>query len=406
MRTVRTPRRMHRLPARRANQRGIALAIALFTMTALMLAATAGLLVGSSEVKATRNYRGSSQIRFAAESAISEALQMINGPGVVNIQNDVVTPWPGIYGTIQKPFAPFAGFTYYVTPFATVGNTANGGRLVAQAWGAEGVQNTVVAQVIRSEIPSTAPGAIYLASDTPTNCTFNGNGFAVDGNDHNYTGGLGPAPAVPGISTRNDTNTQEAVNSLSAVEKDNITGLGFSTGPPIVPSVSTSPAAPTVAQVNQIADDILARPGVVNNSSSSINGNATFGTNAAPQITHFTGATTIKGNGNASGAGIMIVEGDLTIQGSLNFNGLIIVRGKTIVSPSSDTEVTGNATIYGSIWTNDVNLNVAGSAIVNYSTQALALANQVAGGAALPAPLKIVSLADCSQLPSGSGGCP
>jgi hypothetical protein len=144
----------------------------------------------------------------------------------------------------------------------------------------------------------------------------------------------------------------------------------------------------------------------VNNNNSSINGIAVFGTNLAPQITYFTGSTTIKGNGNASGAGIMIVEGDLTIQGSFAFNGLVIVRGKTIVSPATDTTVTGNATVYGSIWTNDVNLNVGGSAIVYYSTQALALANQVAGGAALPAPLKIVSLADCSQLPAGSGGCP
>ena len=110
---------------------------------------------------------------------------------------------------------------------------------------------------------------------------------------------------------------------------------------------------------------------------------------------------TIKATGNASGAGITIVEGDLTIQGNIDFKGLILVRGTTQV-----TEVTGNATIYGSIWTEDLQLNVSGSAIVYYSTQALALANQVSGGAALPAPLRVTSLVDCSEVPSGSGGCP
>ena len=396
------------VPQHRAGQRGIALVVALITLATLMLLGTAGMLVGSSGIRASRNYRGSAQVRFAAESAISEALQVVNGPGVVNFQTNVVTPWGTIYGALQKSFAPFTGFTYYVTPYATVGNTANAGRLVATAWGREGVRNTVVAQVIRSDIPSTAPGALYLAADSATDSTFQGNAFAVDGNDHNYTGGAGPAPPVPGISTRNDTNTKETTSSLSSLQKYNVTGLGFSVGPPMVPSVSTSPAAPTVAQVNQIAADILTRPGVVTNANNMINGNVTFGTTAAPQITYFPGGSgvTIKGNGNASGAGILIVEGDLTIQGSFDFKGLIIVRGKTLVTTSDDTTVTGNATVYGSIWTNDVNLNVGGSAIVYYSTQALAIANAVGGGGTLPAPLKVVALADCSQLPAATGGCP
>jgi hypothetical protein len=131
-----------------------------------------------------------------------------------------------------------------------------------------------------------------------------------------------------------------------------------------------------------------------------------FGTTAAPQITYLSASTTIKGNGNASGAGILIVEGDLTIQGSFDFKGLVLVRGKTQVTSSYDTEITGNATVYGSIWTNDVNLNVGGSAIVYYSTQALALANQVAGGSALPSPLVVTSLVDCTDVPAASNGCP
>jgi len=43
---------------------------------------------------------------------------------------------------------------------------------------------------------------------------------------------------------------------------------------------------------------------------------------------------------------------------------------------------------------------------INYSSDALALANQSAGGGALPGTIKVTSLADCAQLPAGSGGCP
>jgi hypothetical protein len=404
---MRITKRPHRRAAAR-RERGLALVMALFAIGTLLLVAAAGLSIGSAGIEATRNYRGATQVHMVAEAAISEALQVINGPGVVNFQNDVVSPWGGLYGTSPKNFAPHSGFTYYVQPAALGTDPANRGRLVATANGKEGVKNVVVASVQRSDIPSTAPGAIYLASDTSTNASFSGDAFKVDGNDHNYTGGYGPNPPVPGISTRNDTNTQEAINSLNSQQKDDVTGFGYSAGPPIVPSVSTSPAAPTAAQLSQIIDDLLARgPAWVDTySDTNINGMATFGTTANPRITYFNNASgvTIKGNGNADGAGIWIVEGDLTIQGTLDFKGLVLVRGKTRVE--ADTEVTGNATVYGSIWTSDVNLSVGGSAIVYYSTQALALANNVAGGAALPSPVKVTQLADCALVTAGTGGCP
>src|SRR5207245_979534 len=256
-------------PARRPRRRseaGIAMAIALFTLMVFIVLAATSSLIASSDVRATRDARGGSQAHFAAESAIAEALQRVNAPGVVNFQNDVGGQWAGV-------------------------------------WGA-----------------------------------------------------AGPAPPVPGLSTRNDTNRQEAVASLADGQKDNIRGLGFSSSP-LTPSIMTSPAAPSIAQMNQIIDDLLALPSVVPYGDNNINGHADFGTNATPQISHFTNAdgVTIKANGDAHGAGIMIVEGDLTIQGNLNFNGLILVRGRTSVQV---TEVIGIATIYGSLWTQDIELNV------------------------------------------------
>src|SRR5207247_2411787 len=158
-------------------------------------------LSGSGDVRARRGARGGSQAHFVAEAAIAEALQRVNAPGVVNFQNDVVGQWAGLWGAGTHTFGPVSGCTYTVTPVASATDPTNAGRLIATANGRESVHNVVVANVVRSDIPSTAPGAIYLANDQATNATFKGDSFSIDGNDHNYTGGAGSAPPVPGLST-------------------------------------------------------------------------------------------------------------------------------------------------------------------------------------------------------------
>src|SRR5207244_13255706 len=157
----------------------------------------------------------------------------------------------------------------------------------------------------------------------------------------------------------------------------NVTGLGFIAGPSPVPSILTSPAAPSTDQLNQFANDLTSRPGVVVTPMTQVTGGLPpFGTTEHPQITYFNdpSGVTVKGAGNVEGVGILIVEGDLTIQGSLSFSGLIIVRGRTRVIGT--TTETGNATLYGAPWTNDLNLTIRGSAARNYRPPARALAYQ------------------------------
>ena len=375
-------------PTARPREAGMALALALFTVATLLVAAATAFLVGSADVRATRNYRGASQVHFVAEAGVAHAMQVINGPGVVNFQNEVVNQWPTVFGTGVRNFAPTPGYTYWVQAFANATNPMDLGVLRATADGPEGFHNVVVAQIERTDIPNTAPGAVYLSQDAETDVFFQGSSFEINGNDVNLDGTPGPGAAVPGISTRNNGNTQEAIQSLNQQQAQDVTGLGYLAGPPTVPSVMTSGWAPSVNQVDQIAASLLALGGVVLNNGGNITGNASFGTcnstTTAPQITHFTASTTIVANGNAEGCGIMIVDGDLTINGDLNFKGLVIVRGATHVGDSS---VSGNATVYGSLWTTDVELNVGGHAVVQYSTQGLALANQVTNNTPLPSPI-------------------
>jgi hypothetical protein len=393
---TKTSRRVRR---QRRDDAGMALVFVVFAMGALLLSIAGALMANASNSNATWNYRGSEQVHFVAESGLSDAFQNINGTGVINFQNDVVNAWSVRFGTAAKNFAPLNGFSYTVST-AVGANPATTGRIISTATGPNGLTSTIVANVLRTNVLGTAPGAIYLADNGNTNSSFQGNNFQVDGNDHNYTGGAGPGTAIPGISTRTATNTNEAVGSLSGVELDNIQGLGYQNGPPPVPSISTSPWAPTIAEMNQFISDLQSQPGAQTCGCAQINNSChcNFGSTLSPAITTSSGNLTIKSDGNVNGAGVMIVQGNLDIQGTVNFKGLILVTGTLTV--------TGNATVYGSVWAQGVSLDVGGSAIVDYSTQALALATNIVTNNDVPTPIKVTSVADCDAVPSGSGGCP
>lgn len=386
--------------------------LAMISAAALLMLITGGLLESSAALRTSSNYGSATQALYAAESGVLDAVKTINGPGVVDYENEVKNSWSSVFGNASRALASAPGFSYTVAPIVTAwdaADPANRGTLLATASGPRQTSTGVVARLLRSNIPSTAPGAVYLANDNPTNAGFTGDAFAINGNDWNFTGGPGPADPVPGISTRNATNATETIGSLNEDQSNNVTGLGFNPGPPAIPSVQTSPAAPSQEHLNQIIDALLQRPYVpcadhtINNSST-----CTYGSVEAPQITYLNnpGGVTIRGNGNVSGAGILIVEGNLTVQGTLDFKGLILVRGPTQIDYDEETMVTGTATAYGSLWTTDLSFTVGGSAIVQYSSQALALADESGGGGALPAPVAIVSLGDCSLIPSGANGCP
>src|SRR5712692_3132430 len=125
--------RPFRSPKRAARRResGLALVLSMFALTAILLAATSATLVGHAGIRATRNYREASQVHFVAESAIAHAMQVVNGPGVVNFQNDVVTQWTTLFGTSARTFGPVGGYTYTVSSFTDPADVINLGRFVA-----------------------------------------------------------------------------------------------------------------------------------------------------------------------------------------------------------------------------------------------------------------------------------
>ena len=74
------------------NERGIAMAICLFTMAMLAGLTAAALSMSRSDVLTTRNYRSASQGLEAAEAGINHAVQIISNPGVGPVGLDIIDP--------------------------------------------------------------------------------------------------------------------------------------------------------------------------------------------------------------------------------------------------------------------------------------------------------------------------
>jgi Tfp pilus assembly protein PilX len=376
-------------------ERGSSMVFTLLVLFAILSLGVAGLSSAGFGLTLSTNYRTAVQAEQAAESGIVLAVNAINNNGgVVDFTTDV-TPtdkWSSLglssshdmgsgYSNVAYTMSPVSAasttYTYMGAASSTSMWVTNSGQAPGQA------QRTVNARLgfLR---PFTC-GAIDLPN-TGIDANFNGNNFGIDG--HNYPIGSttidNSVPSTLGISTRSQTDVNSILNALGSNQDDNVTGTSV---PSQVASVGTCQGPSVTRITTTIVPNIVGQPGVQTNpvDRTNINGNVTLGTTASPQITYFNGDTTIKANGNAQGAGILVVNGSLTIQGTFNFTGLVIVIGSTQIGDNNSgggggqTQLTGNASVYGAIWTTDLSLTVGGSAGVRYSDAALRLVSSIPG---------------------------
>ena len=371
------------------DERGITLVLTLLLLTVFLTLAAFGLQFSAMDSKIANNHTTGTQALNVAESGLLHALATMNRIGVTNFKSDIVDRWGTLFTPNPKTMPNLPQLTYQVQ-LAVGADPGNTGTITVTASGNSRSKRIVVANVRRSQAFD-GRGALYLADDHATT-KFHGSAFEIDGNDNDLAGNRIPGGVVkPGISDRSDAVTSAVKGSLSGTQIPSVQGLGYSTDPPN-PSIITG-GGPSVSDLNQIISDVLSRPGVQTISDSNINGGTTLGTCASPQITHLTGSD-VKINGNVTSCGIIIADGNITINGSADFTGWIIVRGDTNVNATTtdDTTVLGNATIIGSLWTGDLNVTVGGSAVIDYSTPALQIADQItSGGNPLPKPMTMTS---------------
>jgi cysteine-rich repeat protein len=237
----------------------------------------------------------------------------------------------------------------------------------------------------------TPPGAVYLSADGPTSTSFALTYLHVTGSDFHLDGTPGSRPAIAGIAVRTEANAQAVRDGLAPNHLDDVLGKGFSLDPP-TPSVLLQPG-PSEAMIAQFVGDLSNAPGVHTFSASQINNSnkTSFvppscgigccnGSINVPKVSHFTASSLLmQFNGNVAGCGIMIVDGDLTLRGTMDFQGLVIVRGTTTIEGNDELGLWGNATVYGSLWTSALSLpSTTAGLVVKYSGDALALVESVA----------------------------
>jgi hypothetical protein len=178
----------------------------------------------------------------------------------------------------------------------------------------------------------TMPAATYIADPT-ADLNLAGNAFLISGQDVDLKG-TKTGDLVPGIGVAGDAGA--ILSQLGKQQDDNVVGVG---GERSVYSVDT-------IDFNQLIEDAV-RSANVQLASGSVQKPAKagdWGTLDAPAILY--GSGDIKISGGGGGAGVIVVDGNLTVSGDFSWNGLLIARGEIIFAGGGGTKrVTGGVVV-------------------------------------------------------------
>jgi len=445
---------MNRAGAVLKDERGIAVVVAvvaLMTLTALVLAFLA---VSAYEPQISRNLADSTRARYIAEAGLESAYDTLisntNWDGLLAgasctqgaLMGSATTTLPGLTaasGTYAVRLRNDCQATDSTLTGVTVENSANAAddtndHVILTSVGTFGTatrsMSVVVARVPNLVDDDPPPyGRINAALAFPgyeTDTRFTGNAFTVDGRNYDANGVLTTGQALLGVSVGPEDqfvpqggpvmqHEQSIQNSVSSIQKDNITGMdqtnasATATGDATIAASTLTSQAVTdfVNAVKGYADitinSTLTSPAVFTNVGSSCgsNSNATdcWGTATNPKIVYVKGTidttsafNALKISGNSTGSGILIVEdGDLIVSGNFHWEGPVIVTGGYV---GVGILGGGNQDVLGALISNETATNEApgffegvlqGNAKVRYSRatidRALALlAGKIPGG--------------------------
>jgi hypothetical protein len=290
------------------NDRGIALAVAIMVVALLLSITGATMSLSQLELKKTSNHKLGTQVLEIADAGLQHALSAIPDGAYFDYDN----PTQVLGSALNYP--NFPGYTYKVK-----GDNIGDGQyaiLTASAeHAASGTKKVILAYVSRG---SYGMGTVHLGGEADTiETNFDGEAFTINGTDR-----CGQEPEISAISVTDPDLKDEIIDGgdgssgLSSGQEDNVTGLGDEPSIIAIGDPSTS--------VEDLAIALLAEPGVVEEGGGNFVGNKELGTQGSPQITHITGHATI--GGNLTGYGVIIVDGNVDIQGNLEFEGIILAH--------------------------------------------------------------------------------
>ncbi|MDH3257290.1 MAG: hypothetical protein OEM27_06705, partial [Nitrospinota bacterium] len=414
-----------------ANESGAALVIALLLMIAMISLVPAALQVTSSEFDRSENFSDNRELFYMAEAGLergksvvqatplnellagpdglvsatpSDAVNDDNGTvaGVGDTADNAPYTWNNVaYDDVafNTPAGDPVG-TYFFRVFDNGDDaditTDSDEMVVIEGVGlnAEGDTKTLNALVRRKVLlPGTMPGAVTLTGPTSI-ISVGGTGFNVYGADG--TGGNGYAldgtsdtscDGQEAVSTESDGTIQYVPKNGEASCTDPTCMAANATSYPSFsgtsgnsPAIETGQDEFTGLEAERMRDELIPQATVTYSGPKNFSG-VTMGTDLAPEITYFD--SSLKLNGSSTGAGVLIIDGDLTISGSLDFHGVILVGScSTCGCPTCPGGLagTGSAQIYGAMVVgNAVNatVNFTGSADIYYSCEGIGLAESI-----------------------------
>jgi hypothetical protein len=229
-----------------------------------------------------------------------------------------------------------------------------------------GVQHTTIVEAAADKVPfHPGPGAMYLSAGTVAGLKKNaiGGSMEINGNDHDINGNLTGGGSVPGIAVDGTTQQTSILNMIAKNAIDQVLGAG---GTPSVGVVGNTIDWAEYAQL--LADN----PDILIDTQDKIKTTNEWGTLSQPKVTFVNGDIQINNSQAASGCGILVVNGNLTINGGFDFVGMVIA----FKDASIDIRLNGNGSIIGSLVVagNQINVEVAsGNFETLYSSEALNL---------------------------------
>lgn len=373
---------------RLADERGMALAVAIFALVVVGALVAGAFFAGNLEQRTGRNSIYAAEAADAAES----------GAASVYAAWDATLNTLAVGASQSEPMTSSLGARITVTPTVfRLNNELFLVRSIGQRRDGAGnvlAQRTVVVLSRLVTATTTAKAAVTVTKPV----TFNGNSFNLIGNDSVPKGWAGEAGCTTGADQagiRSATGT-----GAGAADNDNLWG-----NPPQVANDASVNASTFSTLGDQTFNDLKAGANIILPLTTPYNGAAPSATgsplkcNTANQMNWgeprrsgggyvsqctayfpiiYGSGTQLKVAAGGRGQGLLLVEGDLEISGGFEWTGLIIAKG--------GIKVTGNGNkITGALLAQDVALDdqnsIAGNTTLQYSSCAISKALAGTGSA-------------------------
>lgn len=397
-----------------ANEKGMLLVAGLVLLAAMTMVGTTAYLLSSTDIKIGANFKNSQQALRVAQAGAERGREILRkengdeerGPDPTSFNSELIYYAAGnvpiATGTLngynytvrlRNDWSSTSGDPYY--PGDPGGDTADSNNkvlLVSTATDVKGrgVTATVEIAVTLPPPPSAPPPAsipnpvatIALLGDSGTFMGGSSNAKSLNGDDQ--CGNNAPLPVVQVSAAGSLSGVQSSISStkpetyhtkvngqlVDATTNMNDIAKSLTAGE----MVNNGTILNNATSLNNMIDNIRSLPQATILPGGSTNANADLGSVSNLKITVVDGDFTM--NAGASGAGILVVKGQLNFHGNINFTGIIMVIGKGQMVRNGG----GNGTISGTVWV----ANTAGpDGIVGNADDAMGAAqlNTSGGGA-------------------------